>query len=238
LRSAKKPTTLPATHFGPHAYYSYVASKSGRKSWRRSASQRSLATGRSRNNRNDNKEQLEEAQTRLTASLVGRETANDARDAESSLGRRGETTMTRKESILKLRDLLVTRRDALRKALAGDLSLLKQLREQTGGDVIDAALDAAQDEISSQLAEVESRELANIERALLRIRKGSYGECEACGNKIPLARLNALPYATSCIECQRAAETSGGAGGGSGDWSRVLDTGFVDTDVSFSDLEM
>ena len=146
--------------------------------------------------------------------------------------------MTRKESILKLRDLLVTRRDALRKALAGDLSLLKQLRKQTGGDVIDAALDAAQDEISSQLAEVESRELANIERALLRIRKGSYGECEACGNKIPLARLNALPYATSCIECQRAAETSGGAGGGSGDWSRVLDTGFVDTDVSFSDLEM
>jgi DnaK suppressor protein len=146
--------------------------------------------------------------------------------------------MTRKDSILKLRDLLITRRDALRRALAGDLSLLKQLREQTGGDVIDAALDAAQDEISSQLAEVESRELANIDRALIRIRKGSYGECEACGNKIPLARLNALPYATSCIECQRAAETSGGAGGGSGDWSRVLDTGFVDTDVTFSDLEM
>jgi DnaK suppressor protein len=146
--------------------------------------------------------------------------------------------MTRKESIFKLRDLLITRRDALRRALAGDLSLLKQLREQTSGDVIDAALDAAQDEISSQLAEVESRELANIERALLRIRKGTYGECEACNNKIPLARLNALPYATSCIECQRAAETSGGAGGGAGDWSRVLDTGFVDTDVTFSDLEM
>jgi DnaK suppressor protein len=146
--------------------------------------------------------------------------------------------MTRKDSILTLRDLLITRRDALRKALAGDLSLLKQLREQTGGDVIDAALDAAQDEVSSQLAEVESRELANIDRALLRIRKGSYGECEACGNKIPLARLNALPYATSCIECQRAAETSGGAGSGGNDWSRVLDTGFSDTDVSFSDLEM
>ena len=71
---------------------------------------------------------------------------------------------SRKDSIIKMRDLLVTRRDALRKALAGDLSLLKQLREQTGGDVVDAALDAAQDEISSQLAEVESRELANIER--------------------------------------------------------------------------
>ena len=54
--------------------------------------------------------------------------------------------------------------------LQGDLSLLSQLREQSGGDVVDEALDAAQDEISSQLAEVESRELANIERALVRIK--------------------------------------------------------------------
>ena len=68
-------------------------------------------------------------------------------------------------------------------------------------------------------------------------RAGNYGECEICNERIPLARLNALPYATSCIECQRAAETSGGAGGGSGDWSRVLDTGYTDADVSFSDLE-
>jgi DnaK suppressor protein len=144
---------------------------------------------------------------------------------------------SRKDSINKMKELLVVRRNALRKALAGDLSLLKQLREQSGGDVVDAALDAAQDEISSQLAEVESRELANIERALVRIKNGSYGECEGCGNRIPVARLNALPYATSCIECQRAAETSGGAGGGGGDWSRVLDTGFSDADVSFSDRE-
>ena len=145
--------------------------------------------------------------------------------------------MTRNDSIRNMRELLVTRRDALRKALAGDLSLLMQLREQTGGDVVDAALDAAQDEISSQLAEVESRELANIERALLRIRKGCYGECEICGDRIPLTRLKALPYATCCIECQRAAETSGGANGQAGDWSRVLDAGYTDVDVSFSDLE-
>src|SRR3972149_10858647 len=145
---------------------------------------------------------------------------------------------SRKDSIIKMCDLLVTRRDALRKALAGDLSLLRQLREQTGSDVVDAALDAAQDEISSQLAEVESRELANIERALLRIRKGNYGECEICGDRIPLTRLKALPSATCCIECQRAAETSGAGAGGAGDWSRVLDTGYSDTDVSFSDLEI
>jgi DnaK suppressor protein len=151
--------------------------------------------------------------------------------------RQGESTMTRKDSIEKMRELLVTRRNALRKALAGDLSLLMQLREQTGGDVVDEALDAVQDEISSQLAEVESRELANIERALVRMRNGNYGECEICNNRIPLARLNALPYATSCIECQRAAETGVGGGGAGGDWGRVLDTGFTDVDVSFSDLE-
>lgn len=145
--------------------------------------------------------------------------------------------MARKDSILKLRDLLVKRRDALRKALAGDLSLLKALHDQTSGDVVDAALDAAQDEISSKLAEVESRELANIEVALERMRSGSYGVCEICSGKIPLARLTALPYVTTCIECQRASEQAGAGGGYAGDWSRVLDGGGIDMDISFSDLE-
>lgn len=143
--------------------------------------------------------------------------------------------MARKDSIMKLRALLVNRRDALRKALAGDLSLLKALPEQSGSDVIDAALDAAQDEISSKLAEVESRELAQIEGALERMRQSTYGQCEICEGKIPLARLNALPYAMTCIDCQRAAETGGGNTGA--DWSRALDTGFGDNEVSFSDLE-
>lgn len=145
--------------------------------------------------------------------------------------------MARKDSILKMRELLVKRRDALRRALAGDLSMLKSLSDQGGGDVVDAALDAVQDEISSKLAEVESRELANIETALERMRGGNYGVCEICNCKIPLARLNALPYATNCIECQRAAETSGVGGHYAADWTRVLDGGLLDTEVSFSDLE-
>jgi DnaK suppressor protein len=145
--------------------------------------------------------------------------------------------MARKDSILKMRDLLMKRRDALRRVLAGEVSSLKSLRAQKGGDLVDAALDAVQDEISSKLAEAESRELANIEVALERIRAGSYGLCEVCGGKIPLARLNALPYATNCIDCQRANENAGGAAFLSGDWSRVLDGGSVDMDVSFTDLE-
>lgn len=119
--------------------------------------------------------------------------------------------MARKDSLLNLRAILVRRRDALRNALAGDLTLLKELRSESPGDVIDAAYDSAQDEISSQLAEVESRELAHIENALERMKAGKYGLCEVCGGKIPMVRLHALPYATMCIECQRDLERAGGA---------------------------
>ena len=144
--------------------------------------------------------------------------------------------MARKESLKKLKDVLVRRRDALRKALAGDLSLLKELREQTSGDVVDFALDSAQDEINSQLAEVESRELARIDEALERMRDGSYGVCEGCKQNIPLARLQALPYATCCIECKRKLEESGFSNTKDVDWSNILDIG--DNDSTFSDVEV
>lgn len=146
--------------------------------------------------------------------------------------------MPRSDSIKKMHDLLVKRRDALRRALAGDLSLLKQLRDQSGSDVVDAALDAVQDEISSQLAEVESRELANIERALESIRQGTYGNCEICSSKISLARLQALPYATMCIDCQRAAEMGELDNRREADWGRVIDTGYNESDVSINDFEL
>lgn len=146
--------------------------------------------------------------------------------------------MARKEAILTIRKNLVQRRDALRQALAGDLSMLKELREQTGGDMVDAALDAAQDELSSQLAEVESRELAQIEGALERIQSGNYGVCEGCGNKIPMARLKALPYASLCIGCQREKELTGEVGQPGADWSKLLDTGSGDADYTINDLEI
>jgi DnaK suppressor protein len=145
--------------------------------------------------------------------------------------------MARKDAMMSLRQILVRRRDALRQALAGDLSLLKEMRQQNSGDVIDAALDTAQDEISSQLAEVESRELTHIETALERMRKGDYGACEGCGNAIPLARLQALPYATMCIQCQREAEKNGDVGGGNS-LSRLFDGGLADSDASTGDIEI
>ena len=43
--------------------------------------------------------------------------------------------------------------------------------------------------------------LNQVEHALVLIKKKKYGNCENCGEPIPVARLEALPYATLCKEC-------------------------------------
>lgn len=42
--------------------------------------------------------------------------------------------------------------------------------------------------------------LAKVERALARMESGEYGVCEYSGKPIPVARLEALPYATTLVE--------------------------------------
>ena len=118
--------------------------------------------------------------------------------------------MARKDALLRLTSRLIARRDALRKALNGDLDSFRKFSELNAvGDNVDAAVDSANDEICSQLVEIESRELGQIEHALQRIAAGVYGRCEFCGGKIAEARLNALPYTNSCIDCQRENERAG-----------------------------
>ncbi|HIE52263.1 MAG TPA: conjugal transfer protein TraR [Armatimonadetes bacterium] len=48
--------------------------------------------------------------------------------------------------------------------------------------------------------------LERIQRALEKIEEGTYGLCEDCGRPIPQARLEALPYAERCVECQSRIE--------------------------------
>ena len=40
-----------------------------------------------------------------------------------------------------------------------------------------------------------------LEHALDRLESGEYGVCESCGQDIPTARLDVLPYATFCVSC-------------------------------------
>lgn len=137
--------------------------------------------------------------------------------------------MSRKDSLAKLRETLVRRRDALRRALDGDLSLLQELHQQKTGDPLDAAADTVQDELNSQLVEVESRELHAIEDAIDRMKRGEYGDCAGCGKPIPITRLRAIPYATDCIDCRRKAESGGPGAAGQVSWNRVFDNAEVDS---------
>jgi RNA polymerase-binding protein DksA len=56
------------------------------------------------------------------------------------------------------------------------------------------------------LDEQERREMEEIQAALARIDAGTYGVCEACGEAISPARLEALPMARRCVPCQERVE--------------------------------
>ena len=43
--------------------------------------------------------------------------------------------------------------------------------------------------------------IEDIDRALVKIDDGTYGKCDVCGNDIGVARLDALPAASRCVEC-------------------------------------
>jgi len=48
--------------------------------------------------------------------------------------------------------------------------------------------------------------LRGVDLALRKIEEGSFGDCERCGEAIAEKRLDAVPFARYCIECQRAVE--------------------------------
>ena len=50
------------------------------------------------------------------------------------------------------------------------------------------------------------QQLALIETALARLDDGTFGTCIRCGQPIALERLEALPWAPRCIDCQRLAD--------------------------------
>src|SRR6516225_1669720 len=115
--------------------------------------------------------------------------------------------MARRDALLRLHKSLLGRRSDLRKKLQGELADLRNFKTaDSTGDSADAAFETGSDEMASQLAEFDARELNQIERALTRLKQGTYGVCEVCQAKIPVARLNALPYTSLCIDCQRDME--------------------------------
>lgn len=78
--------------------------------------------------------------------------------------------------------------------------LPKRMDNQNVADhASDYAYRARQESRLNQMKE----QLAEVNSALKRIKDGTYGICINCGNVISSERLEALPYAELCIECQR-----------------------------------
>jgi RNA polymerase-binding transcription factor DksA len=70
----------------------------------------------------------------------------------------------------------------------------------------DLGTDAFEQDFTLGLIETEQVTLDQVESALARIRSGRFGTCETCGGPIARPRLEAIPYASHCIECARQGE--------------------------------
>ncbi|HSR11191.1 MAG TPA: TraR/DksA family transcriptional regulator, partial [Thermodesulfobacteriota bacterium] len=74
------------------------------------------------------------------------------------------------------------------------------------GDIVDQAGDERDRELSLLLSGRDKEKLLAINEALEKIREGSYGICEECGERIGPGRLKVMPLATFCVMCQSKLE--------------------------------
>lgn len=110
--------------------------------------------------------------------------------------------------ITSAREELLSERDDL-------LATLAQCRSTADGERPDAPdgmgetehlSHAEQVELTSRVASMTEEALANVEAALERIEAGTYGTCVGCGGPVGEARLEAIPAAALCVECQGTRE--------------------------------
>jgi DnaK suppressor protein len=115
----------------------------------------------------------------------------------------------------RFRDLLVEKRQGVVNALENlhkenSSSLADETGELVSGSadqhLADTATETVEREIGNTLEEHDERLLGAIDAALARIDNGTYGKCVNCGAQIPEARLEAMPWATLCIDCKRKEE--------------------------------
>ena len=107
--------------------------------------------------------------------------------------------------LLDERDRVTLTVENLHEANSG--SLEDETEEETyDNHLADSATATLNREIDYTLEENSEHVLSGINEALDRIESGTFGSCARCGKQIGEERLEALPYATRCIDCQRLAE--------------------------------
>ena len=110
------------------------------------------------------------------------------------------------------RELLLDERGRVERAIAGlrdghPGSMEDEAEEVNGGvdtdDMGETASITLGREIDYTLGENSQTVLDEIDAALARIEAGTYGTCANCGKEIPVGRLEAHPWASTCIDCAR-----------------------------------
>lgn len=128
-----------------------------------------------------------------------------ARPKESAKER--EARERRREA---LQHMLLGKRQEILKEIEGSLgqSLTEdqQRRLESARDVGDQALMDLDRELGISLMEMRNRRRQAIDEALTRLNEGTYGICAECGVEISERRLEAVPFAKLCVECQAREE--------------------------------
>jgi DnaK suppressor protein len=109
-----------------------------------------------------------------------------------------------------LQQMLMRKRQEILKEIEGSLgqSLTEdqQRRLESARDVGDQALMDLDRELGISLMEMRNRRRQAIDEALVRLSEGTYGICAECGVEISERRLEAVPFAKLCVECQSREE--------------------------------
>lgn len=87
-----------------------------------------------------------------------------------------------------------------------DVRAGQELADDGTEDIVDRANNSYNRELMFSLSDGERLLLLQIEAALDRMNAGTYGRCSNCGNTIHPLRLEAVPWARFCIDCQELAE--------------------------------
>ena len=107
--------------------------------------------------------------------------------------------------------------DAVRAALLAERArLVEEVGEtiiapgqMTYGSQAAAASQVFEQQRDLALRDRATAQLALVDAALARLDEGTFGTCVRCGKPIPAGRLEALPWAAYCIDCQRIVDRGG-----------------------------
>ncbi len=105
-----------------------------------------------------------------------------------------------------MRARLETKRKEILESYKRDLRVGQEANDEPTEDIVDRANNAYHRELMFSLSDSERQLLLQVEAALSRFELGTFGACVHCGDAIALPRLQAIPWARLCINCQELAE--------------------------------